>query len=175
MINFENNKKWFIFLIITNLISIGILLFVIFKPHEDNLVLENDKIYVQIVGEIINPDVYEIEKGLRLKDLIEIAGGLTDEADELAINLALLLEDEMKITIPAINSDDPMDRVNGKININTADLTLLMSLNGIGEVKAKAIIEYREKNGPFKTIEQIMRVTGIGQKTYEKIKDCIYC
>ena len=110
---------------------------------------------------------------MRLYDLIKLAGGFTENADIESINLALLLTDQMKITIPSI-LDEQETKIK-KININTADLTLLMTLNGIGEVKAQAIIDYRMKHGPFKTIEEIMKVKGIGLKTYEKIKDYIYC
>lgn len=168
----ENKRLYIIILLASNIIFIGIIFILVFSKPKEDFTIQN-KIVVQIVGEVNNPDVYEIESGMRLYDLIKLAGGFTENADIESINLALLLTDQMKITIPSI-LDEQETKIK-KININTADLTLLMTLNGIGEVKAQAIIDYRMKHGPFKTIEEIMKVKGIGLKTYEKIKDYIYC
>lgn len=172
MFESSNNKvKYLTLLIISNIIFIGIICYLIFSKPSKEIQAEN-KIVVQIIGEVNNPNVYEVQMGIRLNELIEIAGGFTENADIKQVNLALLLTDQMKITIPSIL--DSEEKVS-KININTADLALLMTLNGIGEVKAQAIIDYRETHGPFKTIEEIMKVKGIGLKTFEKIKDYIYC
>lgn len=172
MFESSNNKvKYLTLLIISNIIFIGIICYLIFSKPSKEIQAQN-KIVVQIIGEVNNPNVYEVQMGIRLNELIEIAGGFTENADIKQVNLALLLTDQMKITIPSIL--DSEEKVS-KININTADLALLMTLNGIGEVKAQAIIDYRETHGPFKTIEEIMKVKGIGLKTFEKIKDYIYC
>lgn len=168
----ENKRIYIIVLLVINIILVGIFCFSLFAKPKENYSIQN-KIVVQIIGEVNNPDVYEIQLGMRLYDLINIAGGLTENADVEAINLALLLTDQMKITIPSIFDENETNIK--KVNINTADVKLLTTLNGIGEVKAQAIIEYREKHGPFKTTEEIMKVKGIGLKTYEKIKDYIYC
>jgi competence protein ComEA len=175
---FENDEKKLklsVVLIVTNLISIGVICFLLFSPKNENQFKEV-KMYVHLSGEITYPDVYEVKQGMRLKELINLAGGFTENADVKMVNLALLLDDQMKITIPKIiEATDKNETEAGMININTADYTLLMKLDGIGEVKAKAIVAYREKHGPFKTIEEIMRVNGIGIKTFEKIKVSIYC
>ena len=120
-----------------------------------------------------------------IKDLIEAAGGLTQEADISNINRAKEIKNHELIIIRNINdlnieeeyatedkeineeSDD------GKISINDSDLSKLKEIPGIGEVKANSIISYREKNNGFKSIEELKNVDGIGEKTFEKIKDSI--
>ncbi|MGG7142303.1 helix-hairpin-helix domain-containing protein [Clostridium nigeriense] len=140
------------------------------------------KITVEIKGEVKNPDVYEIDEGSIIRDLINMAGGLTEEANIDGINRAEKLRANELIVIP--NNDNANNNVgdssistgvssDGIININTATLTELQNITGIGEVKAQSIISYREKNGGFKSIEEIKNVDGIGAKTFEKIKDQI--
>lgn len=140
----------------------------------------NNKILVEIKGEVKNPDVYEVDDGSIIRDLITIAGGLTEEANIDRINRAEKLKNNQLIVIP--NSSDVNIGVissqtgisnDGIININSASLSDLQKINGIGEVKAQSIIDYREKNGGFKSIEDIKNVEGIGDKTFEKIKDKI--
>lgn len=141
-----------------------------------------NKIIVEIKGEVNKPDVYELSDGAIIRDLIEIAGGLTEEANIDKINRAQKLRTNELIIIPNKNDKDVSISVSGEvnignnleiININTASIDELQRINGIGEVKAKSIIEYREKNGGFKSIEEIKNVDGIGEKTFEKIKDKI--
>lgn len=141
-------------------------------------------IVVEIKGEVINPDVYTLNEGSIIKDLIEAAGGLTDEADISNINRAKEISNHELVIIRNINdlvSDEEIE-INvmqevepddSKININTADLSKLKDIPGIGDVKANSIIMYREDNGGFKTIEELKNVDGIGEKTFEKIKDNI--
>lgn len=147
---------------------------------KDNL---EDKIYVHIDGEVNKPNLYEMKSTDRLKDLIDKAGGLTKDADSSKINLAIKLKDEMKIHIYKINEENKNDTIklddqntsnleNKFININTADEDELCKLEGIGPSKAKMIIEYRKKN-KFNKIDDITKVSGIGKKTFEKIKDKI--
>ena len=141
-------------------------------------------IYVHIDGEVNKPNLYEMKNTDRIKDLIEKAGGLTKDADKSKINLAVKLKDEMKVHIYKIgeiinnkdsttedssNSSSSTDKV---ININTANEQELCKLTGIGTTKAKAIIEYRKKE-KFSKPEDITKVSGIGKKTFEKIKDQI--
>lgn len=141
-----------------------------------------NKITVEIKGEVKNPDVYEINEGSIIRDLINMAGGLTEEANIDGINRAEKLRANELIVIP--NKDDANNNVgsssistgvssDGIININTATLTELQNITGIGETKAQSIIKYREKNGGFKSIEEIKNIDGIGAKTFEKIKDQI--
>lgn len=173
------------------------------------------KIFVDIKGAIKKPGVYEIEENKKVIDVVNMAGGLTNEADTSMINLAKQLKNEMVIIIytkeevrkystkeeiikvidkecvcPEIkndacindkdnsikkedNDDTGNDSSNKKINLNSATLEELQTLTGVGESKAKSIIEYREKNGNFKNIEDVKNVSGIGDALYEKIKNNI--
>ena len=140
---------------------------------------------VHISGEINKPGVYEINDNYRLEDLVNDAGGLTENADLNKINLALKLEDQMRIIIPNINDEDNNENNtitqlispinvndNKKVDINKADKSELMTLPNIGEKRADAIIEYRQKN-KFNKIEDIKNVSGIGDKYFEAMKDMI--
>ncbi|MGN1013415.1 MAG: helix-hairpin-helix domain-containing protein [Clostridia bacterium] len=138
-----------------------------------------NEIAVYITGEVKQPGVYYIENGLRLNDLIEVCGGLTDKADLSDINLAEKLNDSDKIDIPSIivekdemNSISDIDNNNDLININTASKEELKTLNGIGDTLANNIIEYRN-NCKFDTIEDILNVNGIGESKYDGIKEYI--
>lgn len=141
-------------------------------------------IVVEIKGEVINPDVYTLNEGSIIKDLIEAAGGLTDEADISNINRAKEISNHELVIIRNINDSVSNENIeineiqeieidDGKININTADLNRLKDIPGIGDVKANSIIMYREENGGFKTIDELKNVDGIGEKTFEKIKNNI--
>ena len=137
-------------------------------------------IFVEIKGEVLKPDVYELQEGSIVKDLIEEAGGLTEEADISNINRAKKLQNHELIVIHNINDKDTAPVLNeiviesnGLININLADINELQKITGIGQVKAESIIEYREKNGGFKSIDEVKNVDGIGEKTFEKIKEKI--
>lgn len=160
---------------------------------------ETNKIIVDVKGAVTTPGVYELTDTNTVMDAINIAGGLTRLSDTSNINLSKKLTDEMVIIVytkeeirkmktettscPTYNnacvteSDEKAKitntETNQKVNINTADITTLQTLSGIGESKAEAIIEYREKNGNFQKIEDIKNVSGIGDAVYEKIKDNI--
>lgn len=154
------------------------------KTGDTDIFLEEPKriIHVEIKGEVKNPDVYEIEEGSIIKDLIDKAGGLTEKANIEKINRAKKVNDNELIIITNDSNIDEVSGSNfvntteeesGKININTSDLSKLKEIPGVGDVKAKSIIDYREKNGGFKSIEDIKNIDGIGDKTFEKIKDSI--
>lgn len=142
-------------------------------------------IVVDVGGEVNSPMVVELEEGSRVGDAIEAAGGLTEKADITEINRAAFVEDGEKIYVPALVTEDGEvigagesgqslpSYSDGKININTADSQQLQELNGVGPVTAEKIIEYREENGRFKDVEDIKNVSGIGDKTFEKMKDDI--
>ena len=103
------------------------------------------------------------------------AGGFAEDADTEYYNLALLMEDGMQVRVPTVEEAESLraaaaDSSDGLVNINTAGLDELMSLPGIGEVKAEAIIEYRSRNGPFEDISDIMRVSGIKESAYQQIQ-----
>ena len=134
--------------------------------------------YVDIKGEIENPGVYRIEEGMRLFQVVELAGGLTEIANSKVINLSMLLKDEDVIIIPSIHDvvevkEDPITNPDDSLlNINRASQSQLETLPGIGPSTALKIIEYREIT-EFDTIEDIMNVSGIGESTFNKIKDLI--
>lgn len=139
-------------------------------------------IFVDVKGAVKNPGVYQMKAGDRVKDALEAAGGLTDEADSQKVNLAKRLEDQMAIVVPKVGEEAeeiPAGETRkeatkeGKVNINTATVEELKTLKGVGEKKAEAIIEYRKKNGSFKTKEDLMKVRGIGKKLFESFQERI--
>lgn len=152
---------------------------------------ESLTIMVHLCGAVEKPGVYEMEQGSRIVDGITKAGGFCESASVDALNLAAPLEDGSKVYIPTIeevkNYEESCEEyvtVAGActtsdsdgakaININTAGESALTTLSGIGETRAKAIIAYREENGPFKKIEDIKNVSGIGDASFEKLKDYI--
>ena len=139
-------------------------------------------IFVDIGGAVKNPGVYQVSEDTRLFQVIEMAGGLSEEADADHVNRASFVEDGQKIIIPVKGSEKndgltsadtaPSSADTGLININTASADELKSLSGIGDVTAEKIIEYRSSKA-FKSKEDIMSVDGIGSKTFEKIQDDI--
>ena len=140
----------------------------------------DEKIFVDVKGAVKHPGVFETTKDKRIKDLIEEAGGLLDDADTSTLNLSQKVKDQMVIYVlkhgekPKQISDGSTSSTNGDvININTANKEQLMKISGVGKTKAEAIISYREKNGDFKKKEDITKVRGIGKSTFEKIKDKI--
>lgn len=153
-----------------------------FSVNSSNISKNDDRIGVYISGEVKNTGVYYLKKDSRITDLINICGGLTEEADVSKINPAQKLNDSDKIIIPKkeenLNTESIEDtnesdiNVQEKININTATKDELTSLNGIGESTANKIINYRNKN-KFKEIEDIMNVPGIGEAKFNNIKDYI--
>ena len=140
----------------------------------------DEKIFVDVKGAVKHPGVFETTKDKRVKDLIEEAGGLLDDADTSTLNLSQKVKDQMVIYVlkhgekPKQISDGGSSSSNTDvININTANKEQLMKISGVGKTKAEAIISYREKNGDFKKKEDITKVRGIGKATFEKIKDKI--
>lgn len=139
-------------------------------------------IQIYITGQVTRPGVYSLPAEERLVAAIEQAGGCTSQADLTRINLAAKVIDEGMYYIPAIGEEIalnlPITPSNGetesvKVNLNLADQAQLETLTGIGPVKALKIIEYRDQHGGFQSIEEIMNVTGIGEKTFENIKEQI--
>ena len=158
------------------------------QPEEQEPVQEI--IIVDIKGAVKNPGVYQAEADMRVIDIIDSAGGLSEAADPDRVNLSQRVTDQMVIYIPAVGEESdrplaaPENTLTGqegeieeveteKVDINAADAVLLQTLNGIGEKKAALIIAYREENGSFQTIEEIMEVSGIGEKTFEGFKNLI--
>lgn len=150
-------------------------------PIESNPIPE--VIMVDIKGQVANPGVYELQTGARAKDAIQAAGGFLETAETLSINLAMVIQDEMVLyvpeigeeaAVPAIQAQQPTAAEAGSlVNLNTATAEELMTLTGIGPSKAEAILSYRTENGNFQSIEDLTKVTGIGDKTFEKLKEAI--
>lgn len=237
-------KYYYLIIIFLLLVTIAIVLIKpsrkvtnIVKEYSSNNIqdlssMDDSKIKVEIKGMVLNPGVYELENGKRVNDLIEVSGGLLENANTNYLNLSKKLKDEMVIIVYSndeINSfkenknsnyenikiecncpdtindacmdigdishednityennsenknsnsenknlDSNISDIDSKISINDADEENLTKISGIGSSKAKSIIEYRKQNGKFKTIEDIMNVSGIGKSLFEKIKDYI--
>jgi competence protein ComEA len=142
-------------------------------------------ILVQIEGEVLSPGVYTLSKDSRLDDLIQSAGGLTDNADQGRINLVIILQDGDFYYIPAVeetipetaaNSPDNLQTTDGNsiqypLNLNLANQEELESLPGIGPSKASDIISYRDAHGPFESVDDLVNITGIGQNTVDSLRD----
>lgn len=133
---------------------------------------EVSDIYIHISGEVNYPGLLKLEKGQRLYEAVDLAGGMTENADLDQINLSLILNDQDKIYIPGKGDNTNFIQTNASpiININTASKEDLMKLDGIGEKTADKIIEYRSNNG-FSKIEDIMNVPGIGEQKFKQIQD----
>ena len=244
-------KYYYLIIIFLLLVTIAIVLIKpsrkvtnIVKEYSSNNIQDlsssdDSNIKVEIKGMVLNPGVYELENGKRVNDLIEVSGGLLENANTNYLNLSKKLKDEMVIIVYSndeINSfkenknsnyenikiecncpdtinnacmdigdishednityennsenknsnsenknsnsenknlDSNISDIDSKISINDADEENLTKISGIGSSKAKSIIEYRKQNGNFKTIEDIMNVSGIGKSLFEKIKDYI--
>ena len=140
-----------------------------------------DVLCVYVCGKVVSPGVYELPYGSRVYKALELAGGLTGEADEAAINQAEGLRDGEMIYVPAVGEELEEGSLqkavsaerDDRVNINTADTARLQEIKGIGASRAEDIINYRENNGRFETIEDIMKVPGIKQGMFEKIRDQI--
>lgn len=156
--------------------------------------VESSTIFVHVCGAVNNPNVYELPAGCRVFEAIQAAGGFCEDAYEDYVNQAQVLVDGMKLLIPTIEqvesgvfgegilaeaeisgaiNMDSTGKESNLVNINSADVLTLCTLNGIGETRAKQIVAYREKNGMFQTIEDIKLVEGIKEGTFQKIKDQI--
>ncbi len=143
--------------------------------------LTNSKLVVDVKGAVVVPGVYEMKQGDRVVDVIKKASGFLDEANQDVINLALILEDEMVIFVPRIGEENveqmeetiSQNKANGKINLNTATAEELQEIPGIGPAKATAIISYRDEVNKFQKLDDLTNVSGIGQKTIEKLADFI--
>lgn len=144
-------------------------------------------IYVYICGAVKNPGVYELEDGSRVYQLVDMAGGMKKKADTQSVNLAETVTDGEMVRIPEISKAGAAPSNEGgsdsaeqngsvseeKVNINTASKEQLMTLTGIGETRAEQIIAYRTAQGDFRKIEDIMKVDGIKEGTFAKLKDSI--
>ena len=151
------------------------------------------RIWVHVCGAVKREGVYELPEGSRVFEALRLAGGCTAEADTSYCNQAAVLSDAQKVYIPTKEEAEKLraaeavpqeagapeagagssGTAGGKININTADAALLTQIPGVGESKAKSIIAYRDEHGPFRTTEDLMKVSGIAAASFEKMRDYI--
>jgi competence protein ComEA len=143
-------------------------------------------VVIDLRGEVANPGVYELPAGSRLDDAIVAAGGLTEEADLTQLNLAQRLQDGTVVTVPgqaSASTGAPGDGVSssgtsgglqgGRVNLNTASAAELETLPGVGEVTARRIIEYRDANGPYRSVDDLVHVQGISMRTIDGLRDLV--
>lgn len=199
MLDFSKREKLLISFLLILILTTSILTYIVFFHKKPEIAfkideapaipvtspVETEKIIIHVVGAVKNPGVYSLDEGKRVKDAIDIAGGPLTDADLFRLNLAQKLQDEDKLYVPKVGetpSEDSLDGDemiglsfpdDGKININKADSANLIQLPGVGPATAQKILDYRSKNGPFKNIEDIKNVSGIGEKKFEQIKDKI--
>lgn len=145
------------------------------NSNRTNQVEDTSTVVVDVKGEVNKPGVYELEVEDRVIYAIEVAGGFTKNADESQVNLAQKVQDEMVISVADSESDYSSSlsgtETNEKLRINQASVEEIESLSGIGPAKAEAIVRYREENGPFTTIDDLLNVSGIGEKTIEVFQE----
>lgn len=145
---------------------------------------DEGKIWVYVCGQVASPGVYELPEESRIYEAVESAGGILEQGAAESVNLAEKASDGQRIYIPskeeaaAMPAETPDEGSSGgmndeRVNLNTADKEELMTLTGIGETRAEAILTYREENGSFHSPEDIMNVQGIKEGIYEKIKEQI--
>lgn len=132
---------------------------------------QSDYYIIDIKGAVLFPGVYSVESSALLIDVINLAGGLLENADSSNINLAMPVINNQMIIIPSKVSE--VTKEDDLININTSSVSELTILPGIGDVKAQNIVDYRNKNGKFTSIEQLKNVSGISEALYNKIKTMV--
>lgn len=133
-------------------------------------------IYVHILGAVARPGLYELRDGDRAVDAVAAAGGLLAEADQAQLNLARFVIDGEQIVVPVVGevpAAAPGGGASGLVNLNTADAAALETLPRVGPAMAQRIIEWREANGRFATVEDLLGITGIGEKTFDGLKDLV--
>lgn len=139
--------------------------------------------YVHILGAVASPGVYQLREGERVIDAVASAGGFTPTADQRGVNLARFVVDGEQIHVPEIGADSSADAIGpggaapgieqGKVNLNTATSDELEELPRVGPEMASRIIAWRDANGPFTAVDELMSITGIGEKTFDALKDLV--
>ncbi len=139
------------------------------------------QLFIHVVGAVGHPGLFVLSTGDRIVDAVAAAGGFSDTADQTQVNLARVLSDGEQIVVPVVGEAPTVApgaaggaaTVGGKVNLNTADGTALETLPRVGPAMSKRIIDWRTTNGRFTAIEDLMSVTGVGQKTFDGLKDLV--
>lgn len=152
------------------------------QTEEKDSTKETGSCFVYVCGAVVNPGVYELPENSRVYEAVAMAGGMTEDAGTEAVNQAEIVTDGQMLRIPTIAevlavqedaSGDSGATDDGLLNINQAEVADFMTLPGIGQSKAEALVKYREEHGKFSSIEEIMNVDGIKEGVFNKIKDSI--
>jgi competence protein ComEA len=183
-----NKSVWLVLLgVVGGLVGAGVIFMIARPPAGEMIQLlpppSQPPLVVHITGAVSVPGVYNLPPGSRMADAIEAAGGMTEQANPESLNLAQVLEDGLRIHVP-LTSEPDLERppetstrgilpLTALININTADQAELETLPEIGPHLAGEIITYRETNGPFKTVDELLNVSGVGPIILETIRDLI--
>lgn len=169
------------------LICLGSLSVVLFMKNDEEIVVEQvstsqietmmystvkERLFVDIKGAVINEGVYEVTSDMRVKDVISLAGGFREDADKNQINLAQVVYDEMVVFVPVIGAQNSIPIEETVVNLNTATKEKLMTVKGIGEKKAEAILTYRQKK-PIKKLEDLLELKGFSEKFIESIRTLV--
>lgn len=146
--------------------------------NSESTVDNEQSLVVDVKGAVQSPGVYTVDQDDRIHDVIELAGGFSKNADQSQVNLAQLVQDEMIIAVPEqgeqeTNISSGINDSNDKIRINYASVQEIEQLPGIGPSKAETIFQYREENGLFRELEDLLNISGIGEKTIESLRDYI--
>ena len=145
--------------------------------------VEQDLITVDVKGAVKSPGIYDLPVGSRVNDVVQKAGGLTEQADSKSLNLAQKVSDEALVYVPSKGEEVAGQQAGSgtasstskekKVNLNKASLEELKQVKGLGGKRAQDIIDHREANGKFKSVDELKKVSGIGAKTIEKLKDYV--
>ena len=153
------------------------------EKEEKEEPLEQDLITVDVKGAVKAPGIYDLPVGSRVNDVVQKAGGLTEQADSKSLNLAQKVSDEALVYVPAKGEESASEKTGSgapsstskdkKVNLNKASMEELKQVKGLGGKRAQDIIDHRETNGKFKSVDELKKVSGIGAKTIEKLKDYV--
>jgi competence protein ComEA len=161
--------------ILIGLLTGGIIWFATTKPRGIPVTLlptpTTGVLTIYVSGSVLNPGVYTLPGGSRMNDAVQAAGGFIAEAESESINLASLLEDGQQVDVPGVIDTGHINA--GRVDINTASVSELDALPGIGPTTAQSIVDYRLENGSFRLTQDLLNVPGVGPATYDRIKDYI--
>ncbi|WGD36414.1 helix-hairpin-helix domain-containing protein [Lysinibacter sp. HNR] len=153
-------------------------------PSEPRAAGSGQQVYVHVLGQVVNPGLYVMTEGVRLVDAVAVAGGLTAEADSAAVNLARVISDGEQVYVPALGevqqvvpqgtpSGGSSGATTGLVNLNVATQAELETLPRVGPTMAQRILEWRQNSGPFSAVEDLLNISGIGEKTFEGLRDLV--